>query len=117
MYYEPEPFKQALAEWMVEQGIQPEQLYNADETDLYWRMMPNKTLAGASETATQGHKKMKDRVSLLACSNATGSYKLPLLLIGKSQNPRCFKHVNLDKLPVAYRAQQHTCLNSTLFTD
>ena len=102
---------------MVEQGIQPEQLYNADETALYWRMMPNKTLAGASETAAPGHKKVKDRVSLLACSNATGSHKLPLLLIGKSQNPRCFKHVNLDNLPVLYRAQQHTWMTSTIFTD
>ena len=61
--YETEPFKQARAEWMVEQGKQLEQLYNADETAHSWRIMPNKTLAGASETAAPGNKKVKDRVS------------------------------------------------------
>ena len=115
--YDTEPFKQALAEWMVEKEIGPEQLYNADETGLYWKLMPSKTLAGASETTAPGHKKVKDRVSLLACANATGSHKLPLLLIGKSQNPRCFKHVNMDNLPVAYRAQKNTWMTSSIFSE
>ena len=115
--YDTEPFKQALAEWMVEKEIGPEQLYNADETGLYWKLMPSKTLAGASETTAPGHKKVKDRVSLLACANATGYHKLPLLLIGKSQNPRCFKHVNMDNLPVTYRAQKNTWMTSSIFSD
>ena len=60
MGYEAEPFKQVLAKWMIEQGIKLEQLYNADERALYWRMMQNKTLAGVNETDAPGHKKMKD---------------------------------------------------------
>ena len=112
-----EPFKQELAEWMIEHDIGPEQLYNADETGLYWKMMPSKTLAGAGEEKASGFKKVKDRVSILACVNAAGTHKLPLLLIGKSQNPRCFKHVNKDRLPVTYRAQSNTWMTATIFQD
>ena len=43
--------------------------------------MPSRTLAAASETTASGHKKVKDRIYLLACLNATGSHKLPSLLI------------------------------------
>ena len=33
----------------------------------------------------------KDQVTLLACTNAMGSIKFPLVFIHKSVNPRCFK--------------------------
>ena len=58
---------------MVEKEIGPEQLYNADEKHLYWKLMPRKTLAGAYETTAPGHK-VKDRVSLLEYANASGSH-------------------------------------------
>ena len=38
----------------------------------------------------------------MACANATGSHKLPLMFIGKAANPRCFKNVNKSALPVLY---------------
>ena len=102
---------------MIEHNIGPEQLYNADETGLYWKMMPSKTLASASENKAASFKKVKDSVSILACTNAAGTHKLPLLLIGKSQKPRCFKHVNLDRLPVIYRAQNNTWMTATIFQE
>ena len=112
-----EPFKEELAEWMIEHNIGPEQLYNTDETGLYWKMMPSKTLASASENTAAGFKKVKDRVSILACTNAAGTHKLSLLLIGKSQKPRCFKHVNQDRFPVTYRAQNNTWMTATIFQE
>ena len=80
-----EPFKEDLALFLQEHNIEPEQLSNADETGLYWKMQPNKTLAGGSETSAPGHK-MKERVSHLACPNSIGTHRLLILLIGKSQN-------------------------------
>ena len=70
------------------------------------RMLPAKTLASRYEKGAEGMKKQKDRVTLMACSNATGNHKLPLVLIGKSANPRCFKKINKDALPVKYCAQK-----------
>ena len=90
------PFKEDLSIVMEENQIGPDQLCNADETALCWKVVPTRALASAGEVRAPGFKKMKDRVSILACVNASGSHKLPLLLIGKSQNPWCFKHVNMD---------------------
>ena len=32
----------------------------------------------------------KNMVTLMVCTNATGTHKLPLFFEGKSENPRCF---------------------------
>ena len=77
--------------------------------------MPIKPLASAIEAQAPGFKKVKDRVSVLACANASGSHKLPLFLIEKSKNPRCFKHVKMEKLPVTYRSQNNTWM--TIFKE
>jgi hypothetical protein len=39
----------------------------------------------------EGRKQNKERLMLVVCCNADGSDKLPLLVIGKYENPRCFK--------------------------
>ena len=66
---------------MEHESITLEQLYNCDETGLCYRMLPTKTLAARNEKTAPGMKKAKERVTLMACSNATGSHKLPLKLI------------------------------------
>ncbi len=42
-----------------------------------------KLLASASEKSAPGMKASKDRVTLMAFSNATGTHKLRLVIIGK----------------------------------
>ena len=65
------------------QQYKADDIFNADETGLYWRLLPDKTHAVAGETCTVG-KKSKDRVILLVCANMTGTEKRPLLTIGKN---------------------------------
>jgi len=60
-------------------------IFNCDETALFWKMKPRTTL-----TRT-GKKLLKDRVSILAACNATGEEKLPLLFINNSNNPRSLR--------------------------
>lgn len=62
-------------------------------------------------------KKQKERVTLMACSNATGSHKLPLMFIGRAANPRCFKNVNKSALPVVYYPQKIAWVNAEIFSD
>ncbi|GFU05084.1 jerky protein homolog-like [Trichonephila clavipes] len=59
----------------------------------------------------------KDRVTLMACSNAFGNHKLPLMVIGKSAKPRDFKNVNMKSLPVYYRSQKKAWMNAMLFKE
>ena len=48
-----------------------------------------------------GVKLSKERVTVLVGANSDSSEKLPLLMIGKSAKPRCFK--NIKKLPCVYK--------------
>src|SRR5258707_3441214 len=75
-------------------------IFNMDETGLFWKLTPNRTLA---TEARGGGKKSKDRVTLALTVNGDGSEKLEPWIIGKSQNPRCFKKINRRLLRVEYR--------------
>ena len=50
----------------------------------------------------------------MAAGNAVGN-KLPVCVIGKAKNPRCFK--NIEKLPCRYRSQRKSCMDSVLFEE
>lgn len=77
---------------ITELNLVPEQLYNADESGLIYKNLDSKTLVAGFEKTAPGRKNSKERVTIMLCSNATGSHKLPLMMIGKSKNPRAFKN-------------------------
>ena len=56
-------------------GYDPEDIYNMDETGLFWRYAPNSGI-GSLDGPTGGIKKDKARISLALTSNATGSPNL-----------------------------------------
>ena len=58
-----------------------------------------------------------ERITVLCCSNLTGTDKCKLLVIGKILRPCCFKNVNVDNLPVTYRANMKARMNSQIFTE
>jgi len=102
--------REALAKYSADD------VFNADETGLFWRLMPNKTLAFKGNFYKEfnayfcilgekcsGGKKSKERVTVLIGSNASGTDKLPLFMIGKSAKPRAFKNA---KLPFKYAANK-----------
>jgi len=90
----------------------PKDIFNADETGLFYRCTPDKTLAYKGERCSGG-KQSKERVTLLVGANMDGSEKLPLLMIGKSSNPRCFKNVK-SKL-VEYQANKKAWMTGEIF--
>lgn len=93
-----------------------DQIFNCDETGLYYKMLPGRTLATVHNEPS-GAKKAKERVTINACSNVTGTIKLPLLFIGKAKNPRCFKGIDKSTLPVLYRNQKNAWVDTELFDD
>ena len=92
----------------------PRNVFSADETGLYWRLLPDKSHAVAGEVCTGG-KKSKERVTVLICANMDGSEKVPLLTIGKYKKPRCFRGV--PSLPTEYQANPSVWMNSTMFEE
>ena len=67
-------------------------IFDYDETGLYFKMLLGYTLTSVNNRP-DGTKKAKDMVIINTCANASGTTKLPLLLIGKAKNPRCFRNV------------------------
>ncbi|GBL87492.1 hypothetical protein AVEN_118415-1 [Araneus ventricosus] len=57
--------------------------FNADETGLFYKLTPNKTLNFKGEKCVGG-KLSKVRITILVCSNMNGSEKKKLTVIGKS---------------------------------
>ena len=110
-----QPFIEMLHKIMREGGFSFEQLYNADETGRFWRVLPNKTLVSAQERNASGAKLQKDRITLLACTNATGAHKLKPVMIGKYKEPRAFKNVNMEALPVHYVNQKNAWMDTDIF--
>lgn len=110
-------FKEEFLAFVKSEQFSPEQVYNMDETGLNYKLLPTKTFAGNFEKSATGFKTNKDRVTIAVCSNASGTHKLPLFVIGKSTNPRAFKNVNRDALPVYYRSQTAAWMNSNLCQD
>lgn len=108
-------FVQRFSKFCGDNGYGLDRVYNADETGLYWKMLPNRTLVKPNEREAPGRKVPKDRVTVMVCTNASGTHKIPLLIIGKSQKPRCFK--NIRKLPVEYRGQKSAWITKDLTLD
>jgi hypothetical protein len=52
--------------------------FNLDETGLYWRLLPLKTLAAADDSA-EGFKLSKERITLVIVTNAAGYFEVCIM--------------------------------------
>ncbi|KAI0998879.1 hypothetical protein K3495_g9313 [Podosphaera aphanis] len=71
----------------------PDDIYNCDESGLFWKMKPEK---GLCMTSVTGSKKNKARVTAHFCCNASGRDKVPIWFIGTSTIPRCFGSAGIN---------------------
>ena len=108
-------FVASFRTFVEERNLSLNQVFNCDETGLNFRLLPNCTLAAGFEKIAAGRKKSKDCVTLNLCSNASGTIKLPVHLIGTAQRPRCFKKVNMKLLPVKYTNQKNAWMTTEQF--
>ena len=68
----------------------PCDVFNMDETGLFYRMPADKTI---SRNAIPGLKKEKSRITVAFAVNADGSERLIPFFIGNAKQPRCFGYV------------------------
>ena len=92
----------------------PEDIYNMDETGLYWRQVPN---GGLSKQKIAGQKRDKTRISLVVASNATGSDRVPLWLIGEAKTPRALRGVNVRALGCVWRHNDAAWMRHDIMED
>jgi hypothetical protein len=111
-----ESFPNELRKLIMDKGYLPEEVFNADETGLFWKRMPSRTYLTKSEKSAPGFKVAKDRLTLLFCVNASGRMIKPKVVY-KSLNPRALKGKNNEHLPVYWSANKKAWVTASLFTE
>ena len=80
-------FPEMLREIIDEGMYSPDQVFNVNETGLYWKRMPDRSYISKEEKLMPGYKAAKDRLTLFG-GNASGDMKLKPLLVYHSENSR-----------------------------
>ncbi|KAK4303744.1 hypothetical protein Pmani_024265 [Petrolisthes manimaculis] len=112
-----EEMKIKMKEMVEEINYSPQQVWNCDETGLYWKRMPKRTYIMKNEEKAPGLKVSKQRLTVLLMANAAGTERLKPLVIHHSARPRAFKNVFISKLPVLWRANKKAWMTSSIFDE
>ncbi|XP_067124140.1 tigger transposable element-derived protein 6-like [Centruroides vittatus] len=94
-------------------------IFNLDETGLFYNLMPWKTLSLKGETFHNG-KHGKERITVLLCCNANGTEKFPPVIISKFANPNCMRQAVLREqlqLPCPYESNKNSWMTAKIFRD
>ncbi|XP_059762013.1 tigger transposable element-derived protein 1-like isoform X2 [Balaenoptera ricei] len=95
----------------------PRQVFNVDETGLFWKRLPERMLLALEGTAGPGPKASKDHLTLLLGGNAAGDFKLKPLLVYPSENPRALRGCSKASLPVVWRSNRNDWLTPSIFQE
>lgn len=91
-----------------------EDIYNMDETGLFWRKAPH---SGLSNQNMPGIKREKSRISLVVCTNCTGTDRLPLWVIGHAKQPQALRNVNLQGLECIWRYNKRAWMTTIIMSE
>nr|XP_022912297.1 tigger transposable element-derived protein 6-like [Onthophagus taurus] len=100
----------------VKNSYAPRDVFNMDESGIFYNLMTNRTLHIKGERC-HGGAKSKQRVTVVLCCNSDGSEKYKAWVIGKSRNPRCFKNVDKSHLPCNYTHHVSSWIDAQAFRE
>ena len=90
---------------LIEEGqYTPDQIFNMDEANFYWKTMPTRTFITAKSARVRGRKAIKERFTLLFAMNASGTCRLKPTVIHCCLKPTVIHHA---KLLQAYKKNRH----------
>lgn len=105
-----ETFKVVYRDIVDEDKYSRDQQYNMDETGLVWKKMPGRSFISRKNRMKKGHKATKQRITIVLCSNLSGSHMLKPLVINTSLRPRAFKKKKFSPEQQGF----HWCANKRL---
>ncbi|XP_066970071.1 tigger transposable element-derived protein 1-like [Macrobrachium rosenbergii] len=112
-----EGFPICLAEVIREAGYTADQVFNVNETGLFWKRMPGRTYISKEEKTAPGYKVSKERLTLLLGSNASGDFKLKPLLVYLAENPRALQGIFKPQLPVIWKGNKKAWVTVGIFEE
>ncbi|XP_062541584.1 jerky protein homolog-like [Armigeres subalbatus] len=105
-------FKAILQKKIRDMQLSNSQVFNADESALFIKLLATRSVVTHTETMASGRKQNKTRYTFMPCSNIDGSLKLQLLFIGTAAKPR---GLNTATLPVSYCHSKKAWMTKQLF--
>ncbi|XP_043604800.1 jerky protein homolog-like [Bombus pyrosoma] len=109
--------KNDFEELLLNEGYSLENVYNADNTGVMWRAVPEETSIFHCEKTTTSKKSFKEKVTTFLCVNATGSHRLSILIIAGIEKSRRSKNFNIDDLSTMYRANTRGWMDNNASLD
>ncbi|XP_055522856.1 jerky protein homolog-like [Wyeomyia smithii] len=106
-------FKDIFKTKLIEMGLKKSQVYNADESAIFVKLLASRSVVLSNEHQPAGRKLNKMRYTFMPCSNVDGSNKLKLMFIGTAAKPRSFP--DKDKLPLSYYSSKKAWMTRDLF--
>ena len=99
----------------IVQGYLKDNIWNMDETGLFFCALPDRGFAQKSRSC-KGGKKSKQRVTIALFVSASGHKEKPVF-IWKSENPRCLHGFDKFCLPVSYYNQSKAWMSGEILAD
>ena len=113
----PDPFKEKLLKLIEDEDFTLELLYDCDETGLYYRMLPEKTLAARTEKGSSRNEEAKGVYNPHGLLQCYWYIQAPLNVCRKGTESTLLKNVNKSALPVKYFVQKNAWVDSEIFAD
>lgn len=114
--------EETLASWderarELVRGYAPRDVWNLDETGLFWKALPENSLSQRGKRC-RGGKKSKQRFTWAYFVSASGDKEDPIV-VGKSARPRCFKGLKYATRPYTlhYFANKKAWMTTEIFEE
>ncbi|KAG7166916.1 Tigger transposable element-derived protein 1-like 19 [Homarus americanus] len=107
-------FPPFLREIMEEGQYTDDQVFNMDESGLFWKKLPSKTFVVKNASKCRGRKLQKERITVLFTTNASGTCMLKLSVIHTARKPHAYRSMDMTKLNVHWLTARKAWMFFTL---
>ncbi|KAK3893524.1 hypothetical protein Pcinc_002680 [Petrolisthes cinctipes] len=104
-------YPEELRNIIEEGGYTPDQIFNMDETNFYWKTLPKRTFITERSVKVRGRKPIRQRFTLCFTTNATGTCRLKPTVIHRAVKPRAYKHQDMKKINVHWMTSKKGYMN------
>lgn len=109
-----------ITEWLNEvkeliSGYDERDIFNCDETGLFFRVLPENAMSFSNETCSEGNLS-KERLTVLLCANMDGEFEKPLI-IGKVGKHSYFKNISIDDHGVIWKSNTKAWMTRDIMTE
>ncbi|XP_042215869.1 tigger transposable element-derived protein 1-like [Homarus americanus] len=69
-----------------------DQIFNCEETGIFWKRSPRTTFIAKDEKQARGIKTSKDRITVIFTANASGDFLMKPPIVNRAARPRAYHH-------------------------